>query len=100
MIARAIAAEGARAAGNEAGGAGALIGLLAALATEGSLVALDKPDTRSWTFLPDQVSVSRTAVSPGRHEMEVTIPGVAEARTISVDVPKAGFAVVVVTVPR
>ena len=101
MIARAAVAEGARASGREAGGgAGAVIGLLAALAAEGSLVVLDKPDTRSWTFLPERVSIARTSVAPGEHRVDVVIPGVAETRSVAVSVPEGGFAVVVVTVPR
>lgn len=101
MIARAAVAEGARYAGRQAGGgAGALIGLLAALAAEGSLVALDKPDTRSWTFMPEQIAVARIAVAPGEHQVDVVIPGVSETRSVLVNVPNGGFAVVVVTVPR
>lgn len=100
MITRALAAEGARVAGRQAGGAGEVIGFLAALATEGSLVALDRPDTRSWTFLPDQIEIARTSVAPGNHQVEVEIPGVGVSRSIAVQVPEGGFAVVVVTVPR
>jgi tetratricopeptide (TPR) repeat protein len=100
MITRAVAAEGARLAGKQAGSAGGIIGLLAALATEGSLVALDRPDTRSWTFLPDQIEIARTPVSAGDHQLEVQIPGAGESRSITVTVPEGGFAVVVVTVPR
>jgi len=101
MIARAAVAEGARVAGGQAaGGAGAVVGLLAALAAEGSLVALDKPDTRSWTMLPGRVAIARAPVQPGEHRVDVQIPGVAESRSMTVDVPAGGFAVVVVTVPR
>ncbi|HEB88905.1 MAG TPA: hypothetical protein ENI85_04980 [Deltaproteobacteria bacterium] len=100
MIARAAVAEGARAAGREAGGAGELVGLLAALATEGSLVALDRPDTRSWTFLPERIAVARTRVRPGRHRVGIRIPGVAESRSVPVDVPESGFVVLLITVPR
>lgn len=100
MITRAAAAEGARVAGRQAGSAGALVGLLAALTTEATLVALDKPDTRSWTFLPNQVYVARQAVKPGRREVRVGIRGVAETRALTLDVPEGGFGVAVVTVPR
>ena len=100
MIARAAVAEGARAAGREAGGAGEVVGLLAALATEGSLVALDRPDTRSWTFLPERIAIARTRVRPGRHHAEIRIPGLAESRSVSVDVPESGFVVLLITVPR
>ena len=101
MIARAAVAEGARVAGSQAaGGAGAVVGVLAAFAAEGSLVALDKPDTRSWTLLPCRVAIARTTVSPGKHDVSVRVPGVSETRSVTVDVPAGGFAVVVVTVPR
>jgi hypothetical protein len=100
LITRAVAAEGARVAGQQAGGAGELVGLLAALATEGSLVALDRPDTRSWTFLPDRIQIARTSVTPGDHKVDVHIGGVDEFRSFDVNVPEGGYAVVVVTVPR
>jgi hypothetical protein len=98
MIVRAAAAEGARAAGKQAGDAGEVLGWVAALATEATLVALDKPDTRSWTLLPDQLYVSRTVVRPGRHTVEVDLSGYqSERRRFEVDVPNGGFAAIVVT---
>lgn len=103
MIARALAAEGARAAGNQAeGDAGAAIGLLAALAVEGTMVALDKPDTRSWTMLPDRVFIARARVAAGKHTLQVHLsgPGGKEGRRVEVDVPKNGYVVVDVTTLR
>jgi hypothetical protein len=102
MIARAAAAEGARAAGRQADGAGGLVGFLAAAAVEGTLVALDKPDTRSWSTLPDRVHVGRLVVPPGRHTVEVTVfgPGGKERHTTEVEVTPGGFAVVDVTTLR
>ncbi len=100
LITRAAVAEGARRAGQEAGDAGQIIGLLAALAAEGTLVALDKPDTRSWTFLPNEIWISRRAVEPGTHTLSIKIEGVSETREVQVDVPRGGFAALVVTVPR
>jgi hypothetical protein len=102
MLARALAAEGARVAGQQAGGAGAVIGLLAALGTEAALVGLDRPDTRSWTMLPDHVLIARTVVTPGKHTVKarVTGPGVSALREFEVDVPKGQAVVVVVTEPR
>jgi hypothetical protein len=98
MIVRAAAAEGAREAGKQAGDAGAVVGWIAALATEATLVALDKPDTRSWTLLPGRVYVSRTVVVPGAHKVRVTLAGTTdEARNFDVEVPKGGFAAIVVT---
>ena len=102
MIARALAAEGARIAGRQAGGAGQIIGLLAALGTEAALVGLDKPDTRSWTMLADHVLVSRTIVEPGDHDVKVRVrgPGFEALREYAVSVPKGGTTVLVVTEPR
>jgi tetratricopeptide (TPR) repeat protein len=101
MITRAVAAEGARAAGRTAGGGlGAFLGLFAAWAAEGSMVALDKPDTRSWTFMPAVVAVARIPVEPGEHRLDVRVPGTNESRSIPVDVGKGGFVAVVVSVPR
>jgi hypothetical protein len=99
MIARALAAEGARAAGSQAGGA---IGLLAALATEASLVALDRPDTRSWTMLADHIAISRTIVEPGVHHVRigVTGPGLETGRGFNVTVPRGRIVVIVVTDPH
>lgn len=114
MITRAIAAEAARAGGNAAGSSGdnreasereatgQLVGLLAALAVEGSMVALDKPDTRSWTTLPAKVFIARRHLSPGTHTLEIwaTGDGGEEMRTVTVEVPEAGFVVVDVTTLR
>lgn len=102
MIARALAAEGARAAGNQANEGGAAIGLLAALAVEGTMVALDKPDTRSWTMLPNRVFVARIGVEAGKHRIEVRAqgPGGKQAHAVEVQVPAGGWALVDVTTLR
>jgi tetratricopeptide (TPR) repeat protein len=102
MIVRAAAAEGARAAGKQAEGAGALVGFLAAAAVEGTMVALDKPDTRSWTTLPARIYVGRTFVPPGKHRLVVTAAGRGgrERRTVDVTVPPGGFVVLDVTTLR
>lgn len=102
MIARAAAAEGARAAGKQAEGAGALVGFLAAAALEGTLVALDKPDTRSWTTLPARMHVARATLPVGTHEVIVTVrgPSRSERRRATVTIAAGGFAVVDVTTLR
>lgn len=114
MITRALAAEAARAGGNAAGSAGnnrkpseaeatgAVVGLLAALAIEGSMVALDKPDTRSWTTLPARVFIARRHLSPGQHILNIwaTGDGGEEMREVTVQVPESGFVVVDVTTLR
>lgn len=106
MIVRAAAAEGARAAGNASGGknegAGQALGLLAALAIEGTMVALDKPDTRSWTTLPDKIWIGRAQVPAGAHTLDVTVfgNGGEERRTAEVNVGEGGFVVLDVTTLR
>jgi hypothetical protein len=98
MIARAAAAEAARYSLRKSDES---TRSLAALATEAALVGLDRPDTRSWTFLPAQVYLSRLRVRPGRHELHVTLRGkTQEDRIVSVDVPSGGFCVTAVVEPR
>jgi len=94
LIARAVVAEGARVAGQQAkNGAGGITGLLAAAAVEGAMIAADKPDTRSWTFLPARVFVARVPVSPGAHQVELTIVGPRgrELRNYDVNVTVGGY---------
>ena len=103
LIVRAAVAEGARAAGNQAkDGAGAIVGLLAALAAEGAMVAADKPDTRSWTLLPAFVFVARVPVTPGAHSVTITATGSGghETHDFKIDVKAGGFAVLDVTTLR
>jgi hypothetical protein len=101
MIARAVVSEGAMAAGRSAGGAGEVVGIVAGLGAEAAMVALDKPDTRSWTFLPGRVWIARTTVAPGAHEVIVDLDGSGlPPRRVPVEVAPGGYAVVVVTEPR
>jgi len=51
------------------------VGVLAALIAEGAMAAADKPDTRSWATLPARMSLVRTRLSPGAHQVEVNIAG-------------------------
>lgn len=97
MAVRAATAEGVRAAGRKEDKA---LGDILSIATEAILVALDRPDTRSWMTLPDQVYVARVPVPPGSHQVEVSFTGVAAVRRHSVDVGKQGYAAVIVTEPR
>ncbi|MHC4367829.1 MAG: COG3014 family protein [Planctomycetota bacterium] len=98
MIARAVAAEASRELTREKG---KTTSMLTALATEAVLVALDKPDTRSCTFLPARLYVCRARVKSGRHKLRVGLLGrKRETRTIEVEVPPNGFNVVVITEPR
>jgi tetratricopeptide (TPR) repeat protein len=98
MIARAAAAEAARASLRKSRES---TRTLAALAAEAALVAPDKPDTRSWTFLPAHLYVCRARVPPGRHEFHITLRGQTEqSRIVSVDVPPGGFYVTALIEPR
>ena len=101
MIARAAVSEGAMAAGRGAGGAGEVVGIVAGLSAEALLVGLDKPDTRSWTFLPAQVWIARMVVPAGAHEVVVRLEGAgAYERRVPIQVSEGGYAAVVVTEPR
>jgi uncharacterized protein len=101
MIARAAVSEGAMAAGRGAGGAGEVVGIVAGLGAEAALVAMDKPDTRSWTFLPGRVWVARATLSPGQHEVVVQFEGdgVSERR-VPIVVTPGGYTAVIVAEPR
>ena len=98
MITRAVAAEGARAAGRQQSGG---LGFLAAALVEGTMVVLDKPDTRSWSTLPAQVHLTRVRVPAGTHEVSVDLHGGGGAKLRrTVEVPAGGFAVVDFTTLR
>ncbi len=101
MIARAVVSEGAMAAGRSAGGAGEVVGIVAGLGAEALLVGLDKPDTRSWTFLPGRVWVARMLLPAGAHEVVVQLEGqgVGERR-VPIEVVEGGYTAVVVIEPR
>ena len=98
MAARAGVAEGVRAAGNQQSNElGAVLGLL----VEGTMVALDRPDSSSSTMLPARLAVARVPISPGSHRVEVNFPGgPPAARAATVNVGAESFAAVVVTEPR
>lgn len=98
MIARAVAAEAARASLRKSDES---TRSFAALATEAALVALDTPDTRSWTLLPAHVYICRVQVRPGRHDLHITLRGrVQEDRVLQVDVPPGGFCLATIVEPR
>ena len=66
------------------------------------MVALDKPDTRSWTTLPDRVWIGRAEVPPGAHTLEIVLQGNGgqERRTTEVNVGEGGYVVLDVTTLR
>lgn len=96
VAARAAVSEGVRAAGRQDSQA---LGDVLSILVEATMVALDKPDTRSWTMLPGQVLVARVPVAAGPQDVAVSFGG-RTARTVQVDVPDKGWAAVVVTEPR
>ena len=98
VAARAAVSEGVRAGGSAES---KLLGDVLSIAVESVMVALDKPDTRSWTTLPERVLVARVPVDPGSHTVDVSFEGTANAgRVQTVEVPSQGYAAVVVTEPR
>ncbi len=86
---------------SEASGS-AVGGLLAGLAVQGTLTAMDTPDTRSWVTLPSSVFFARAEVSAGTHVVSVVFQGkggtVTEKRTVTVK--EGGFIVVPVSSMR
>jgi len=90
MVVRLAVGEGVRHAGGS--GDGAIIGLIASLATQATLTALDTPDTRSWETLPARIAIARVRVPAGRHTVHLSARGV--LRTQPIDVPKGGLRVV------
>jgi len=99
MIVRAAAAEGARQAGQSGGNEAA--GWAAALITEALLTAADKPDTRSWLFLPGSIFVHRQTLAPGTHSVAVTLNGPAtESHSFDFELAEGQRQVLVVTAPR
>jgi uncharacterized protein len=93
LATRAAVAEGARAAGRQESG---LLGDILSLLVEGALVAADRPDTRSWTMLPDRFLVARIPVEPAVHAIDVLVEGNPPAHR-QVDVTAGRYAAVVVT---
>jgi hypothetical protein len=101
LIVRAAAAEGARAAGKQAGGNAQAVAWAAALLTEGLMVAADKPDTRSWIFLPGMVYIQRQSLPPGEHEIVIDLGGqVKVTHRFPVTLAAGERRVIAVTAPR
>ena len=96
VASRAAVSEGTRAAGSQESQA---LGDVLSILVEATMVALDKPDTRSWQMLPDRVLVARVPVAPGMQDVAVSFSG-GGGRTVRVNVAEKGWGVVVVTEPR
>jgi len=97
LAARAALAEGVRIAGQQESNS---LGDILAFILEGTLVGLDRPDTRSWTMMPARVLTARVSLTPGPHAVEVAFDGGGPARTASVSMEPNGYVTVVVTEPR
>jgi hypothetical protein len=94
MVARAAVGAGVGVAAGKGSGNSA-IGMLASMVTQASMAAADTPDTRSWATLPARIAISRLRLPAGKHTVRVVAQGVVREQTV--DIPKAGFAVVNLT---
>ncbi len=83
MITRAAAGAGAREATQQATGKSGL-GILAQLAVEGSMLAADKPDTRSWSMLPGRIKLARVRLPDGSYPVKVKVAGRTESRNVEI----------------
>ena len=110
MIARAATSGGLQAAGaatakssksENAGMIGALF-FLGALAAEGTMVALDKPDTRSWSTLPARVYIARARVPAGAHSISITTTGSGDMlkKDVELELQPGGYAAIDFTTLR
>jgi uncharacterized protein len=84
--------QGATRAADNGNGVAQTIGFIASLAAQGAMTAADRPDTRTWTFMPAYIWIERRAVAPGDHE--VRIVGHSDVRdraaNMTVTVPQNG----------
>lgn len=93
LAARIAAGKGVEAGVNAAAGKkNGIFGVLASLALQGTLTALDTPDTRSWETLPARVAVARVRLPVGQHR--VTIRARGYERKQDLVVTKDGWSVV------
>lgn len=88
MIARFAVGQGIQA----AAGRDNVGGLLASLAAQATLSALDTPDTRSWETLPARVAVARVRLPAGRHHVVLDVRGWQRSQEIVVE--RGGWSVV------
>lgn len=88
MIARFAVGQGIQ----TAAGRDSIGGLIASLAAQATLTALDTPDTRSWETLPARVAVARVRLPAGRHRIVMDARG--WQRTQEIVVEKNGWQVV------
>lgn len=77
LISRALAGEVAQKVGGDGVG-----GLIANLATQATLTAMDTPDTRSWSTLPARIGIVRVRLPAGSHKVEIAAQGLKKTSTI------------------
>lgn len=100
-LTRIVAREGVQAIGRAAdsgNGVGQAVGFLAGLAAQGAMQAADQPDTRTWTFMPAYLHVTRVPVSAGTHTLTVRGAGKGAwaGQQVTIDVPEGGAGVATV----
>lgn len=88
MVTRLLVGAGIQA----AAGKNNVVGLLGSLAAQGTLTALDTPDTRSWETLPARVAIARVRLPAGRHRVNLDVRG--WHRTQEFDVQKGSWQVI------
>jgi len=75
-----------------------LAGILASLATQATLTAADTPDTRSWSTLPARIEIGRLRLTPGTHQVRLSVRG--KEKRLKVKMQPGGWQAVVLTVLR
>jgi tetratricopeptide (TPR) repeat protein len=70
-------------------------GMLAAMATQATMVAIDTPDTRSWATLPARIALARVTLPVGNHVIRTSAHGVMREHTV--EIRESSFAVVNLT---
>ncbi len=93
MITRIIAGQATK----EVAGGG-LVGTLLSLGTQATLTATDVPDTRSWATLPARIALTRVALTPGQHQVQIV--AAQSEKKVTIDAKPGGWSVVSVTVLR
>lgn len=87
-----------RAAGSSGNSTAATLGFLAGLITQGAMQAADTPDTRTWTFMPNRIWVTRMDLPTGTQDWAIDASGGGVRRVArgTVTVPERGAGVIVV----
>jgi tetratricopeptide (TPR) repeat protein len=71
------------------------VGMLAAMVTQATMVAIDTPDTRSWATLPARIALARVTLPVGTHVVRTSAQGVMREHTV--EIRDSSFAVVNLT---